>query len=84
MEKPNIADTKPAGVQLNPGQEYYWCACGLSKKQPFCDGSHSGTPFTPLACKVEEAQEAWLCTCKRTGTPPFCDGSHAKLSDNDG
>lgn len=83
MDKPNIADTKPKGVQLNAEEEYYWCACGLSKNQPFCDGSHRTTSFTPKAFKVEETQEAYLCMCKRTGNSPFCDSSHTQISEDE-
>ncbi len=80
MEQPKIADTAPKNTDLETGEAYYWCACGLSQTQPFCDGSHKGTPFTPLEFKVDEAQEAYLCMCKRTASPPFCDGAHAALS----
>lgn len=82
MEQPKIAGKAPIAVQLAAGEEVYWCACGLSKNQPFCDGSHSGTPFTPRPCRAEEASEVWLCTCKQTTNPPFCDGSHSKLADS--
>lgn len=80
MNKPVIASTKPIGVQLNEGEEYYWCACGQSKNQPFCDGSHHGTDFTPKAFKATETGEAWLCMCKHSKNPPFCDGTHATLA----
>lgn len=80
MSKPVIADRKPMSVSLNQEEEYYWCACGRSKNQPFCDGSHRGTDFTPVAFKAEDTGESWLCMCKHTATPPYCDGTHAKLS----
>ncbi len=83
MTKPKIADTKPIAVNLEAGEEYYWCSCGLSHNQPFCDGSHRGTEFTPTAFSVGEAQEAYLCQCKRTSTPPFCDGAHARLDEDE-
>ena len=58
---------------------YWWCACGLSKNQPFCDGSHKGGPFTPVKFTVAKAEKLALCGCKRTHTPPFCDGTHKSL-----
>ncbi len=79
MDKPKITDTKPQAVQLVAGTEYHWCACGRSKNQPHCDGSHRGTSFSPLAFTAEETGEAHLCMCKYTNNPPYCDGSHARL-----
>ncbi len=79
MKKPDIADTKPIAVELEKDEEYYWCACGRSKNQPFCDGSHRGTDFTPEPFKAEETGEAWLCMCKHSKSPPYCDGSHSTL-----
>jgi len=61
------------------GKSYWWCACGRSKKQPFCDGSHKETEFRPVEWKAEKAEQAWFCACKRTGNRPLCDGSHKKL-----
>ncbi len=80
MKKPIIAGRKPFTVKLEQGDEYYWCSCGRSKNQPFCDGSHRGTEFTPKPFKPTETGEAWLCMCKHTNNPPFCDGSHSKLT----
>ncbi len=82
MAEPIIANNAPTPVSLNAGEEYYWCACGQSQNQPFCDGSHAGTEFTPKAFTAESDGEAYLCACKRTGNPPFCDGTHAQLSDD--
>jgi glutamate synthase domain-containing protein 2 len=83
MSKPNIADTKPTPIELKAGETKYWCACGLSANQPFCDGSHKTTSFTPLAFTAEEDGTKHLCMCKHTKNPPYCDGSHAKLTDDD-
>ena len=79
MSRPTIADNKPAAVTLDEGHEYYWCACGRSRNQPFCDGSHRGTDFAPVGFKAKEGGEAWLCMCKHTGNAPYCDGTHARL-----
>jgi CDGSH-type Zn-finger protein len=65
-------------MELEPG-EYWWCACGRSMNQPFCDGSHAGTGLEPMPFKVEEKGTYWLCACKHTATPPFCDGAHDLL-----
>ena len=81
MSDPVVADNKPVSVQLTAGEEQYWCACGRSSNQPFCDGSHAGTVFTPLGFTPEIDGEAFLCACKRTGTPPYCDGTHAQVGD---
>ncbi len=74
-----IAAKEPAKVELEEGKNYFFCTCGKSSKQPFCDGSHSGTDFTPHMFTAEKDGKAWLCQCKRTGKQPFCDGSHSKL-----
>lgn len=75
MSKPNVADNKPAVVDLAAGT-YYWCACGHSKEQPFCDGSHHGTEFKPKKIVVEKPTKMALCLCKQTKNAPCCDGSH--------
>ncbi len=79
MKKPVIADTSPVAVNLEEGEEYYWCSCGRSANQPLCDGSHAGTEFSPEVFIAIEPGEAWLCQCKHTKNPPFCDGSHNSL-----
>lgn len=82
-QKPVIAARKPATVNLKEGETYYWCSCGRSADQPFCDGSHKGTDFKPKAFKPEEQGKAALCVCKHTKNPPYCDGTHAKLPADD-
>jgi CDGSH-type Zn-finger protein/mannose-6-phosphate isomerase-like protein (cupin superfamily) len=78
--EPRIAGTKPSYQELVAGKRYLWCRCGRSKNQPFCDGSHAGTGFQPLAYVAKcDGEEALFCMCKRTGTPPFCDGTHSNL-----
>ena len=76
--EPVIADKKPIVTELAPGN-YYWCSCGRSQNQPFCDGAHKGTGFTPLVFELDEKKTVALCLCKHTDKPPFCDGSHQKL-----
>lgn len=79
MEEAEIAQKTPYAVNVEKGKTYYWCACGLSKKQPFCDGSHKGTSFKPVAFTAEETKQVFFCGCKRTKNPPLCDGSHTKI-----
>lgn len=79
MSKPIVADNQPKQVNLEKGEEYYFCACGRSQNQPFCDGSHASTTIKPVAFTADEKQ-AYLCMCKHTKTPPFCDGSHKQFS----
>ena len=79
MSNPIAADDKPISVTLEAGKEYYWCSCGRSKRQPFCDGSHRGTGITPLRFTAEAEPEAKLCQCKGTRNRPFCDGSHVRF-----
>jgi CDGSH-type Zn-finger protein len=78
MADPKIVDKRPAVLELEPG-EYWWCACGQSQNQPFCDGSHQGTEFTPVQLTIDEKQRVALCQCKRSGKSPLCDGSHSSL-----
>ncbi len=78
MNEPVIADAKPVVMKLEAGT-YYWCSCGRSQGQPFCDGSHKGSGFAPFKFEVTEARIVALCNCKHTQSSPFCDGSHTKL-----
>ena len=78
MESPKIAAKVPSAVKLEPGM-YFWCACGKSKNQPFCDGSHQGSGITPTQFKIDVAKEVFLCQCKHSKNKPFCDGTHRGL-----
>jgi len=80
MNKSTIAGKEPIAVEVEVGQTYYWCACGKSTNQPFCDGSHKNTEFTPLSFTAEKTETVYFCACKQTSKAPFCDGSHAKLA----
>ncbi len=80
--KPVIADNNPKKVSLDKDKEYYFCVCGRSQKQPFCDGSHAGTSFRPKAFTAETSKSAYLCACKHTKNPPFCDGTHKQFPIN--
>ena len=76
MADPINAQNGPYTVSVKAGEEYYWCACGRSRQQPFCDGSHKGTGIKPMRFIAEEDEELSLCGCKQTQTPPFCDNTH--------
>jgi CDGSH iron-sulfur domain-containing protein 3 len=78
MDQPEIAQKSPYVLDLAPGT-YWWCACGRSKSQPFCDGSHKTTAFTPVKFEIAQHAQVALCGCKRTKNPPYCDGSHNEL-----
>lgn len=80
-QAPIIAAKKPTKVELEAGKEYFWCRCGQSKSQPFCDGSHRGTGLSPQKFTAEKDGAAMLCQCKASANAPFCDGSHARLGD---
>jgi CDGSH-type Zn-finger protein len=79
MNEPVIAQTSPFVVQVEADKTYWWCACGKSANQPFCDGSHKASGSTPLKHTPGEAGTAYFCGCKRSAKPPLCDGSHRKL-----
>ena len=76
MTKVQRAGDTPIGVDVVEGKSYYWCTCGKSSKQPFCDGSHKETEFSPLVFKAEQSKKVFFCTCKLTKDQPLCDGSH--------
>ncbi|MFZ4581770.1 MAG: CDGSH iron-sulfur domain-containing protein [Paludibacter sp.] len=78
MEKPVIAQKSPYVLEMQPGS-YYYCTCGKSAKQPFCDGSHRGSEFTPKKVEIDDIKKVAWCGCKHSSNAPFCDGTHAKL-----
>jgi CDGSH iron-sulfur domain-containing protein 3 len=81
MNEPDVAQRGPYLLELPPG-DYLWCACGRSRTQPFCDGSHQGTDFTPMRFTIyprRKRETVWLCGCKHSKDKPFCDGSHNRL-----
>ncbi len=76
---PHIAQKAPYPVEVEEGKSYFWCACGQSKNQPFCDGSHKGTGFTPVKYTADASKKVFFCGCKQTANAPLCDGSHKSL-----
>lgn len=78
MTEPTVAQKSPYVAGVLP-QKYWWCACGLSRNQPYCDGAHKGSGISPVMIEIPVAKKVAWCGCKKTGTPPFCDGSHKKL-----
>jgi CDGSH-type Zn-finger protein len=78
-DEPTIAQKAPYAVEVEAGQSYWWCACGKSQDQPFCDGSHKTTAFSPVQFTAEETCTVYLCGCKRTAGKPHCDGTHKTL-----
>lgn len=81
MAEPKIAGKQPLPVKIEAGKTYYWCSCGESSKQPFCDGSHKGSEFTPIKFEATETKTAYMCMCKKTENPGFCDGTHKHLQE---
>ncbi|MEI7660811.1 MAG: CDGSH iron-sulfur domain-containing protein [Bacteroidota bacterium] len=77
--EPTIAKKGPYATEVEAGKTYHWCACGQSKNQPFCDGSHRGTEFVPVSYTPAESGTAYFCGCKNSNTKPLCDGTHNKL-----
>ena len=76
MDQPVRASDTPFGVNVEEGKTYFWCACGKSATQPFCDGSHKDTSFTPVKYEATESTSVYFCGCKATKNQPLCDGSH--------
>ena len=79
MADPVIAQKAPYEVEVEKGKSYWWCACGRSQNQPFCDGSHNGTEFTPVEYTAKRDRTVYFCGCKRTANKPLCDGAHDSL-----
>ena len=79
MSNPEIPQKSPYAVQVEAGKSYWWCACGMSQGQPFCDGSHKGSEFRPVEYKAEESRTVYFCGCKHSQNGTLCDGSHKKL-----
>lgn len=79
MAEAVVAQKAPYPVEVTAGKDYWWCACGRSSKQPFCDGSHKDTGLSPVKWTAEKDGKAWFCGCKQTRTPTLCDGSHKAL-----
>ncbi|GBD43998.1 hypothetical protein HRbin40_01481 [bacterium HR40] len=79
MPEPVIAQKAPFRVEVEEGKTYFWCACGRSSHQPFCDGSHKGTGFEPVRWKADRSGPVFFCGCKHSGNRPFCDGTHKSL-----
>lgn len=78
-KEPVITQKQPYAVTVEAGKQYYWCSCGRSKTQPFCDGSHQGTGFSPEVFEAPKSETVYFCGCKKTGNSPLCDGSHNQL-----
>jgi CDGSH-type Zn-finger protein len=79
LDQALIAARQPCAVEVQKGQVYWWCACGRSRSQPFCDGSHKVTTFKPIRFQAQRTERVWFCACKRSGHAPLCDGTHHKL-----
>ena len=81
MSEPVVAQKAPYPVDVEAGKSYFWCSCGKSAKQPFCDGSHKGTDFNPLKFEATETKTVYFCGCKKTANSPLCGGAHKSLVD---
>lgn len=78
-DTPEIAQKAPYPVEVEEGKNYFWCTCGKSKSQPFCDGSHKGSEFAPMKYTADASKKVFFCGCKHSANAPLCDGSHSKL-----
>ena len=81
MSKPNVAQIGSFEVDVEEGKKYFWCACGLSQKQPFCDGSHKATGFSTIPYIATKTGKVYFCGCKQSSKKPLCDGTHNILKD---
>ena len=79
MTDPVPAQKAPYPVEAEAGKKYFWCACGRSKNQPFCDGSHKDTTLTPVPFEAQKSGKVFFCGCKASGKKPLCDGTHNSL-----
>lgn len=79
MSQPVIAQKSPFAVEVEAGKSYYWCSCGKSAGQPFCDGSHQGSDFSPVEYRAEKDGTVYFCGCKHSKNGVLCDGSHSSL-----
>lgn len=79
MPEPVIAQKSPYAIEVEAGKSYFWCACGRSRAQPFCDGSHKGSGFAPVKFNADKSRTVYFCGCKNTGKSPLCDGTHNGL-----
>ena len=82
-ELPKVSKKGSMRFDVKEGVVYYWCACGLSGNQPFCDGSHKGTTFTPIQYSANEDKTIGFCGCKYSKNKPLCDGSHKFIETNE-
>jgi len=77
--EPHVPQKSPYAVEVEAGKSYFWCACGQSSKQPFCDGSHKGSGFSPVKWEASESRTVFFCGCKHSASQPLCDGAHKQL-----
>jgi CDGSH-type Zn-finger protein len=80
MAEPTIAARAPLAADVEAGKTYWWCACGRSANQPFCDGTHKGSGFSPLQYQATTSTRVWFCACKHSSKAPLCDGTHKTLA----